>query len=64
MLQYICGGLFFILTILYFLLAIFDRKTDLERVERDDADMEEYLVKLRFKADPARYYLDSLKQKE
>ena len=60
MLQYICGALFFILTVLFFLLAIFDRKTDLERAERDDGEMEEYLLKLRFKADPAKYYLDSL----
>lgn len=58
------AALFFILTILYGVLAGWDRKSDNDRSEKDEVDLQEYLVKQQFKADPAMFYIDSLKQKQ
>ena len=41
------------MTIMFAILAIFDRRDDAERWEKDEKEVAEYVLKLQFKANPA-----------
>ena len=55
--------MFFLLTLMFGVLAIVDRQTDRERNEKDERDMEAFLLKQEFRKNPAQYYVNAMKQK-
>ena len=63
MLQYVNAVLFLILTVMYTILAIINKQTDLDRFEKDEADMEEYHLKQEFKSNPSGFYMQQMKEK-
>ena len=55
---------FFLLTILFLVLTIMDRKTDNERFEQDESEMNDQMLQDEIKQNSLRSYYDTLKKKK
>ena len=62
--QYVNSALFFILAIMYVILAVIDRQKDQERFEVDELEYADFILKQQFKSDPAGFYMQQMKKKE
>ena len=61
--QYISAALFFVLTLLYIVLAVWDRASDVERAAKDEAEHADFLAKQNLKAAQSKnYFADKLQR--